>query len=275
MKRKPYRKKLKTGERSKRVHLGKKGFLMDWLTDFYSIIGLAFTIAVFVIIYKSGEAERERQLEDITDISYGNYMSSVYLRMPIVIDEQEMEMSELIAIYDHIAAGEEGIEISDVYMDTQTLIIGEPTESRRAIVDITNNYIEKNYDQDKCYIFSIHGNNFEYSRKSPACGFMITYSLYHLFGELDDIPSEIYETRIAPVDPREDTIIVYSIYDYDSLITAYVDQSIAGSLVEIAYDSMCESLTDNPICAILGEDRVDLNGDELIERISEEIGLSE
>ena len=68
-----------------KLNRSKKAFISDALVDIWSYIMFVLIVIVFAIIYKYASSEKTQALENIYDVTYGNYLAQVYLRTPVVV----------------------------------------------------------------------------------------------------------------------------------------------------------------------------------------------
>ncbi|MFC1742289.1 hypothetical protein ACFL3V_07175 [Nanoarchaeota archaeon] len=203
--------------------LGKKAFITDVLVDFWSYILFVLVVIVFAVVYKYSAEAKLQQIEDVKDVTYGNYLAQVYLRTPLDVGNTKMDMAELIALYDYNQSLEKEKDRSyaQFWEDKFYWVMGKKNPMLEAIDTITADFVDKNFDEDRCFVFSIRGNAFETVRRSHACPGARTFSTYYLFIILPGIPNSTYVTYIAPVDPRDKPIAIYSIYDIERLLSLY------------------------------------------------------
>ncbi len=211
-------------------NFGKRAFISDALVDIWAIIIFVIVIIVFFVIYRWSAEAAMQQIQDKQDVIYGNYLAQVYLRTPLSVAGRDMTMAELIALYDYnqtlerMQADEASFAewAEDVITDNPLVnFIGLGNPMRTAIIDLTEEFVEQNFDSDRCFFFSIHGNSFDYTQRNLVCSASIGFSPHYLFSQLRDVPKEAYATYIAPVDPRDGPIILYSIYDFERLLSVY------------------------------------------------------
>ena len=112
---------------------------------------------------------------------------------------------------------------------------------RDALIGLTDDFVENNFDSRRCFHFEIRGDGFFYSRRSSSCPGARGFGIYYLMDRLRDVPREVYVTYIAPVDPRAEPIVVYSIYDFERLLALYSpdDYFDMGSAERWAYAGLC------------------------------------
>jgi hypothetical protein len=229
---------------------GKKAFITDVIVDFWAYIMFVLVVIVFAILYNYAKEAKLQAIEDVKDVTYGNYLAQVYLRTPVDVAGQKMTMAELIALYDYNQTAErrgesrEDVELAETRSDIAEVVskvdvsaalrhafedyVGTGNPMRSAIVDITNDFLEKNYDGDRCFFFAIRGNGFEYQRFNAPCvrlgvigGFFGAVRVDILLRHLPSLPNSSVQTYVASVDPTVRPIVVYSVYDMGRLADIY------------------------------------------------------
>jgi hypothetical protein len=204
--------------------LGRKAFISDIIVDIWAIIIFVVVIIIFYLIFKASATAREQTLRDKQDIVYGNYLAQVYMRTPLSIGSQKLTMGELIAIYDYNQSLEK-IRSKSFAESAESLLTSNPM--RKAIVDFTDDFVGKNFDSKRCYLFAIHSKNFDYVLPGMNCvsamgaGFAAG-GWATLNEQLKYVPNATYVTYLATVDPRGDPIMIYSIYDFERTVALYV-----------------------------------------------------
>lgn len=206
---------------------GKKAFISDSIVDIWAIILFVVVVILFAILFNFKRTEVEEKLQVERDVIYGNYLAQVYLRKPVTVGDQQMTVAELIALYDYnqsMQIKEQGGQLDVV---SQGGIFAKWLKSddgmRDAIKEITWNFVDDNFKDPKrynCYVFSIKGNGFEFSKFGMGCGTSNAFSIDAIINEIG-VPRGAYLTYLPSVDPRQDPIKIYSIYDLDSLILTY------------------------------------------------------
>lgn len=217
--------------RAVRLTRSRKAFISSALVDVWSYILFAIVIFVFAIIFKSGAQAKLQALSDNTNIIYGNYMAQVYLRIPVDIAGEEFTMTELLAIYDYNQSSDPDPEDCEdspgMALRGDIEFCGKKTPMSKAIIDITDRFVKNNFP-DKCFIFEIYGNSFYYVNYNKECslslawdkGFSFSHdSLVAAFG--GNVPEQLFVTHSAQVDPRQETILVVSVYDIETMLRAF------------------------------------------------------
>jgi hypothetical protein len=212
-------------KKRRNLKLGKKAFVTDIIVDFWSYIVFVLVVIVFAVLFKLSSEAMLQALEGAKDVTYGNYLAQVYLRTPVIIGNTEMTMAELIAMYDYNQSLIRPEDRTEDYIFTGQAVfaLGQPNAMKDAIMSITNDFVENNYNEHKCFVFSIHGKAFDYTKRNTRCFGSETFGMYYLWAQIPLIPNETYVTYIAPVDPREDPIAIYSISDLEGLLSVYSD----------------------------------------------------
>ncbi|NQU79772.1 hypothetical protein HQ545_08455 [Candidatus Woesearchaeota archaeon] len=209
----------------RRTKFGKKAFIAGAIVDVWSLIMFVIVIMAFAVLYKWDSVARENQLDDKSDIIYGNYLAQVYLRTPIDVAGEKMSMADLIALYNHNqsleGAAEEGF--ASIFRQGRTFFVGSRNPMFNFIEKETEKYVEANFDQSKCYAFAIHGNTFDYNLFGGSCPSGVSFSVHYLLHEMENVPDGVYLTNIATVDPGAEPIILYSVYDIERLLEMYSD----------------------------------------------------
>jgi hypothetical protein len=230
-----------------KLNRSKKAFISDALVDIWSYIMFVLIVIVFAIIYKYASSEKTQALENIYDVTYGNYLAQVYLRTPVVVGNAQLTMAELLSMYDYNQTLEpdegklpEGLfaDLFDWNVDltgqrdaSSDFFFGKETDLWRGIKTITDDFVRKNFNSDKCYLFGIKANGFEYSKMNDD----VTCKIFRGFtpwkvSEIDlgpfklkvvgvnDVPKDSYLTYLPSIDPRKKPIEIYSIYDVSKLV---------------------------------------------------------
>lgn len=201
----------------------KKAFLAGALVDVWAILLFVVVIIVFAVLYKWSAETSMQRLQDKKDVTYGNYLSQVYLRTPLSVAGKEMTVAELIALYDYnqTLEREKDRSYAETVRDGVQYIFGKRNPMQEALIELTDEFVEENFDRRKCSVFSIYGNAFEYVRRGASCPGAQAFSLNYLFRQIDWVPEEAYKTYVATVDPRDEPIIIYSIYDFERVLSVY------------------------------------------------------
>jgi|GEM_PF-6568777 len=206
------------------MRFGKRAFITDVLVDFWAYVMFVLIIIVFAILYTYAIKAKMQALEGAKDITYGNYLAQVYLRKPVTVGNTEMTVAELIAMYDYNQSMEPTESRFEQFFASPTaFIVGTRNPMRDALMDLTDNFVEKYFDENKCFVFSIHGSAFDYTRRGGGCFGAQTFSMHYLLAQLPRLPNTTYVTYVAPIDPREDPILIYSIYNFEGLLAIYSD----------------------------------------------------
>jgi hypothetical protein len=227
--------------------LGKKAFITDIIVDFWAYITFVLVVIVFAIFYKWGAEAKLQQIDDVQDITYGNYLAQVYLRSPVVVGDQDMTMAELITLYDYNQTMEKAADPSyaEMVQSGFKFFFGSSNDMWDEIEEITEEYVETHYDTDNCYVFSIKGNGFEYSEFSyfgcPSGNAFSIASALPQFG----VPVETYVTYLPSVDPRQKPIEIYSIYNLERLIELYTPKGFED-MNSWRRDSLVSFCINNP-----------------------------
>jgi hypothetical protein len=205
---------------------GKKAFIAGALVDIWAIVVLVIVIVIFWFIYKAGAEARIQHLQDKKDIVYGNYLAQVYLRTPLLVAGEPMTVAELIAMYDYNQtlerAQEDREDFAEAFVnEPRRFFAGTDNPMREAIIQITDDFVDANFDEKKCFMFSIHGNSFDYNRGSEACPGARGFGMHYLFSQMPWVPNATYVTYLSPIDPRAKPISVYSVYDFERLLSIY------------------------------------------------------
>ena len=179
----------------KKIRLGKKAFIADAIVDFWSYILFLLVVIIFAFLYKWVASDAAEKLTSFKGVTWSNYLAETYLRTPINIEEVDMTMAELIALYDYnqtlYAESAEGRSQLTNWMGIlgktavgltsspaaswlgsfdskprgNSFIEGESNILFEGIEDISDDYISDNFDAfNTCYIFMIRGNAFRYTR---------------------------------------------------------------------------------------------------------------
>jgi hypothetical protein len=221
-----------------RASPGKKAFITDVIVDFWAYITFVLVVIVFAILYKYAAEAKLQAVEDVKDVAYGNYLAQVYLRTPLNVGTEKMTVAELIALYDYNQTLErrgsppEDIEDSVFYDEVAHFFddsIGDDNPMRSALHSITRDFVDKNFDNDRCFLFTIKGSGFEYQESSAQCISLDVFFLgpigaariTDLMDHLPSLPNASIQTYVASVDPRAKPIIIYSIYDMERLVQIY------------------------------------------------------
>ncbi len=241
---------------------GRKAFIASFMVDLFAILTFALTILVFGMLYKWSVKATEERLGQFKGVTYSNYLAETYLRTPVLINDVEMTMAELIAYYDYnqtkkVVADmqEKGASTGIInFMKTMTaqdissgFLVGMLNPFSKSINLITDKYVANNFDAfGTCYIFYIKGSGFRYMKHGDsnkcskafstsdalADNQAFTYGQKLEFGHfdefLDNIPREYYLTLIPSIDPRRPPIEFIVVYDLKALITIKNKNSIMG-----------------------------------------------
>ncbi|MFC1723420.1 hypothetical protein ACFL0V_04745, partial [Nanoarchaeota archaeon] len=70
----------------KHPKINKKGFIAAIIIDFWSYVMFILIIIIFAFLYKYLASSTAERLSDFKGATYSNYLASVYLRTPILID---------------------------------------------------------------------------------------------------------------------------------------------------------------------------------------------
>ena len=179
-----------------RIRRGKKAFITSAIVDMWAYIMFVVVVIVFALIYKWTAEGHLEELESVQDISYGNYLTHVYLRTPVEIGGTEMTMAELIAIHDYSRS---------VLEDP-----GAPDPVGDDIRRFTDDFVDKNFPEDNSFVFIIRGSAFEYAKNGKG----ISDSLSVLDAiSTADVSVNHYVTYIPSVDPTRRPIEIYCFYD--------------------------------------------------------------
>jgi hypothetical protein len=207
-----------------RKKFGKKGLITGVIVDFlWAPLLLLLVTIIFAALFNWAQEAKFRALEDHKDVVYGNYLAQVYLRKPVSVAGTDMTMTELIAMYDYNQSLEKAKDKSyaNFIHDPVRFVMGKKNPMRDAIIELTEAFVEQNFDSGECFAFGIHSDSVDISYKSGACPAGRTFSLFYMFSVLRTIPNETFSTYIAPIDPRESPIVVYSVYDIERLLKLY------------------------------------------------------
>jgi hypothetical protein len=209
----------------------RKAFIGSALVDIWSYILFAIIILVFALIFKYGAESKLQALTDNTNIIYGNYMAQVYLRIPVKVGGENLTMAELIAIYDYNQSSDpdpEDCEDTPGWsLNGDIEFCGKKNAMSNAIIDITDDFVKTNFPKE-CFIFEIYGNSFYYVNYNKHCslslawdkGFSFSHdSMAAAFG--DDVPDHLFKTHAPQVDPRQETILVVSVYDIETMLRTF------------------------------------------------------
>ncbi|MBW2967059.1 hypothetical protein KY362_01090 [Candidatus Woesearchaeota archaeon] len=263
-----------------RVFSSRKAFISGVASEWFALLLIAIIFVLLFIAFRFGVAQEQRSVEDIRDITQGNYIAQVYLRSQVPFGEDEvLSMAELIELYDHERtqrveddedAGEGGLletaeEMLAFFANAEMMLLGEENELQRVIVTNTQAFVRKNFPQDKCYFFGIHGEHMDINFRGTSCSAARTFSIYYLFSQLEDVDAEVFKTYVAPVDPRDDPIVIYSVYDFERVLAVYSDDPYFATegAERLAYDAMCRIYFYAPPCALRGIDSAEAAGREL------------
>ncbi|MBW2971471.1 hypothetical protein KY359_00400 [Candidatus Woesearchaeota archaeon] len=214
------------------IRFGKKAFITDVIVDFWAYIVFTLVIIVFAILYVYTAKAKTQELQDARDITYGNYLAQVYLRKPITVGGAQMTMAELIALYDYNQTLELQRELEEdrgIFESMTAFFQGTQNPMRDAIMEITDAFVRVNFEGGRCYVFAVHGNAFNYLRFGDNClkwrdrGFFLHPEPHLLLERMPELPNSSYINYISPIDPRNDPILIYSIYDMDRLIDVYAE----------------------------------------------------
>ena len=236
----------------KRKKLGKKAFIFRIVVDILAIVLFAIILIVFGLFYAYTAKTKMQNIQGKRDMVYGNYLSQVYLRTPISVAGQDMTVADLIALYDYNQSLEakRNKSYAEIVDNGYDMLIGsiEPNPMKTAIMSITDDFVDENFNKDKCYAFGVKGNSFEYNRRSGNCPTGEGFSVYYLLRYLQYVPNETYVTYIAPVDPRDSPVVVTSVYDLERVIKMYSKNEYftMSDYTRIVFIAMCR----NPVLAV-------------------------
>jgi hypothetical protein len=237
-------KRRSTRKMKKRPKLGKKAFIASFIVDFWAYLAFVLVVIVFALIFKLATANQTRALEDAQDIIYGNYISNVYLRTPVLVGGERITMAELISMYDYnqtlekekAKAEEVGKSRIEIFIEDVFFFYGQKDNPMwRGIATITEEFIKDSLDarrskgiakyfgSGRCYVLAIKGNGFEYSRFGSFCPTKKPFSIATILPQIG-VPEESFITYLPSVDPREDPIEVYVIYDLARLVDIYASE---------------------------------------------------
>jgi hypothetical protein len=202
---------------------GKKAFIAGMASDIWWFFIFVLVIAVFWVFFKWSSEAKMQQIQDKQDISYGNYLAQVYLRTPVDVGGKDMTVAELISFYDYNQTLDlqKDKTLAGVFEDKVLFIFGKDNAMRQALVQITEDFVEDGFDEDKCYLFAVSGTSFSINYKSDNCAGAAAFDMKYLLSYLKDVPVSAYTTYIAPVDPRDEPIMVFAIYDFERLLSVY------------------------------------------------------
>ena len=225
--------------------IGKKAFIMSFIVDFWAYITFVLVVIIFAMVYKYLADAKLQAVEDVKDIVYGNYLSQVYLRKPIVVGEDRMTMAELIAMYDYNQTieqrGKKEPTSTELLFGNQYFFYGRSDNAMwNGIVEVTEEFIDENFDDSKCYVFAMKGNDFEYARFGSKCNLEKGFSLVSALPQFG-VPEKTFLTILPSVDPRNDPIEIYVVYDLKRLIELYSKESYIDIMVWAAWgtDEFC------------------------------------
>jgi len=202
---------------------GKRAFISDILVDIWAIIIFVLVILIFYLIFKQSEVSRRQTLQDKQDIVYGNYLAQVYLRTPLTIGTQKLTIGELIALYDYNQSMEKN-RTKSFAESAESLLSSNPM--KKAIVDFTDDFVGKNFDSNRCFIFIIKSKNIDIFKAGTYCDATL-YSMQgmnswtQMYDNLKGVPNATYVTYLATVDPRGDPITIWSVYDLERTLALY------------------------------------------------------
>jgi hypothetical protein len=231
----------KSGKR----RLGKHAFLTDVLIDFWAYLAFVLVVIVFATLFKWSAEASKQAIEDTKDVTYGNYMTEVYLRTPLNVGTAKMSMAELIAFYDYNQTLEKGIDKSyaEVAASPIEFFYGKDNQMKEAFRQITADFISKNFDQSKCYAFMVHGNSFDYVVVGKNCLLTTVIPFYSILSNYN-VPKEAYVTYLPSVDPRSKPIEVYCVYDLARLLKLYAPQGYSDikTFMTLARVAVCSPI---------------------------------
>ncbi|MFH1063791.1 MAG: hypothetical protein V1729_01785 [Candidatus Woesearchaeota archaeon] len=202
--------------------MNKKAFISDSIVDIWAIVLFVLIVITFAILFKFDATAREMSIQDRKDVSYGNYFSQVYLRKPVLVGTEQMSMAELIAFYDYNQTQEKQKDIDQTIKDV--FFYGISNSLWEVLEPSIDNFTKNSFDKDRCWVFSILGNGFEYA-KFGNCPLMSNAFSISRAMEQFGVPKDAFVTHIASVDPREAPIEVYSVYDVKRMIDLYAPDS--------------------------------------------------
>lgn len=204
--------------------LASKKSIAEIIVDFWATVAFAVVIVVFYLIYTFGASARLQSITDQHNVIYGNYLAQVYLRMPVSVAGQQMTMAELLAIYDYnqrLKLDAEGTADEDI----DELSEGDDPLGN-AIISITDKFVADNFPEE-CYAFELYGDGFYYELYDHKCGIafdfmnrMVTHESMQEVLRGADFP-EGFVTYVPQVDPRKETIMLFSVYDIASFANIY------------------------------------------------------
>lgn len=240
--------------------MGKKAFIAGALVDFFwAPLLFVLVVIIFYMLFSAVTEAKLQEIEDSKDVAYGNYLAQVYLRKPLSVGGQELTMAELIALYDYNQSLEQKKEKSyaEIVRDKYRMFFGKDNPMRKALIQFTEEYVDKNFDTKKCYMFGVHGNAIDYSYIGGNCPSTKAFSTKYLIDQMKNVPVSAYATYVAPVDPRESPIVLLSVYDIERLLALYSEDryfdlsgaerwSIAGfcrSQFPLSYEDCVTSVT--------------------------------
>jgi hypothetical protein len=210
--------------RLRKLRKGKKAFISDAVVDIWALFMFVLVIIFFAIFYKWTAEAKMQQIQDKRDIADGNYLAQVYLRTPISVGGTEMTISELISFCDYNQSMEakQDKSYAEWIQEKTSFSLGKKTDLCGSLEKMTKEFVEQNFDSNRCFTFAIKGNAYEYSYKSFSCPGSSAFSMYYLVKQvLNNVPTAAYATYLASIDPRENPIIVISIYDFERLLAIY------------------------------------------------------
>lgn len=177
----------------KKIFTSRKAFIADVIVDFWAYILFALIIIIFAVLYKWTASEASEKLTDFKGVTWSNYLAEVYLRTPVEVEGLDMEMAEIIALFDYNqslysktpeAKGmlesfvegvgsmyvEAGSSLKNMYLGSfdntpqgNAILQGKRNALFDGIDSITKEFVSDNFDSfNTCYIFMIEGNHFRY-----------------------------------------------------------------------------------------------------------------
>ncbi len=215
----------KNRKNRKMRRMNKKAFISDSIVDIWAIILFALVVLTFAILFKFDADAREMAIKDRKDVTYGNYFAQVFLRKPMLAGNEQMTMAELIAFYDYNQTQEKQKSLIQDAKDLHKfLFYGVRNPLWDALEPTIDQFTEWSFDEDRCWVFSIKGNGFEYAKFGDCPALSTAFSIA-LALEQYQVPKETFVTYIASVDPRQKPIEIYSIYDLQRLVELYAPDS--------------------------------------------------
>ncbi|MBT7903498.1 hypothetical protein HN587_06565 [Candidatus Woesearchaeota archaeon] len=193
----------------KKILKNKKGFIASAIVDLYAYIVFVLVVLVFYFIFKWSADADIVKYEAYTLNNQGNYLVSVYLKLPVdvVSQDTQLTMGELMLLAE-----------------------GDSDKYKPELISQTNIFLQKFANKDRCYIFFIETANWKHLDYPTKCNqFFYAYgsnpselnNRIIRFLDTKKFPHEQYQTLIPSLNYEGDAIDVRFYYISESVYDFY------------------------------------------------------